>query len=53
LDGQSVATLAATNHSVALVLRLVDEMLAGDEEIDWERPTRPWRSSSKVSTVVD
>jgi hypothetical protein len=35
LDRQSVATLAATNHSVALVLRLVDEMLAGNDEIDW------------------
>ena len=27
--------LAATDHSVALVLRLADEILAGDEEIDW------------------
>ena len=35
LDGEAVTTLAATDHSVALVLRLVDEMLAGDQEIDW------------------
>ena len=35
MDGQAVATLAATNRSVALVLRLVDEMLTGDGEIDW------------------
>lgn len=35
LDGDTVTMLAATDHSVALVLRLVDAMLAGDEEIDW------------------
>jgi hypothetical protein len=35
LDGEAVTMLAATDHSIALVLRLVDEMLAGDEEIDW------------------
>jgi hypothetical protein len=35
LDGEAVANLAATNPSVALVLRLIDEMLVGDEEIDW------------------
>lgn len=35
LDGEAVTMLAATDRSVALVLRLVDEMLAGDEEIDW------------------
>lgn len=35
LGGESVAALAGMNRSVALVLRLVDEMLRGEEEIDW------------------
>lgn len=35
LEGEAVATLAAANPRVALVLRLVDDMLAGDDEIDW------------------
>ena len=35
LDGQAVAALAQTNADVARVLRFIDEMLAGDDEIDW------------------
>jgi hypothetical protein len=35
LDGEAVTALAAENPDVALVLRLVDDMLAGDDEIDW------------------
>ncbi len=35
LVGEAVTTLAATNPSVALVLRLVNEVLAGEEDIDW------------------
>jgi hypothetical protein len=35
LDGEVVTALAATDPGVALVLRLVDEMLAGEEQIDW------------------
>jgi hypothetical protein len=35
LDGVAVAALARTNADVARVLRLIDEMLAGDDEIDW------------------
>lgn len=35
LDGVAIAMLASVDHHVALVLRLVDEMLAGEEEIDW------------------
>jgi hypothetical protein len=35
LDGAAATALAATDHSVALVLRLVDGMLAGNDQIDW------------------
>jgi hypothetical protein len=35
LDGEAVTALAAENPNVALVLRLVDDMLVGDDEIDW------------------
>lgn len=35
LNGEAVTMLGATDHSVGLVLRLVDGMLSGDEQIDW------------------
>jgi hypothetical protein len=35
LDGEAVAALAETNPDVARVLRLVELMLEGDDEIDW------------------
>lgn len=35
LAGRPVTALAAREPRVALVLRLVDDMLVGDEEIDW------------------